>query len=61
LLEQQAVPLSPAAGATGQQGAKRLILKRFPYDVVVREGGNEIIVVAIAYQPRRPGYWKNRF
>jgi len=60
LLEEQVVPLSPAAGVAGQRGAKRLILRRFPYDIVVRERVDEIIVVAVAHQSRRPGYWKNR-
>jgi hypothetical protein len=35
-------------------------LRRFPYDIVVRERVDEIIVVAVAHQSRRPGYWKNR-
>jgi len=60
LLEEQVVPLSSAAGVAGQRGAKRLILRRFPYDIVVRERVDEIIVVAVAHQSRRPGYWKNR-
>lgn len=38
----------------------KLILKRFPYDIVVRESPKEIIVVAVAHQSRRPGYWRNR-
>ena len=36
LLEEELVPLAPAALSAAQHGAKRLILKRFPYDVVVR-------------------------
>ena len=60
LLEEQVVPLSPATGVAGQRGAKRLILRRFPYDIVVRERVDEIIVVAVAHQSRRPGYWKKR-
>ncbi|MES9857576.1 MAG: hypothetical protein ABW166_13370 [Sedimenticola sp.] len=60
LLEQEIVPLTPLPGATGKRGAKRLILKRFPYDVVVYEYSSEIIVMAFAHQSRRPGYWRNR-
>ena len=47
-------------GAAGERGAKRLILKRFPYDVVVRETGAEIVVIAFAHHSRRPGYWRGR-
>ena len=57
LLEDEIVPLANLAGAAG---TKRLLLKRFPYDIVVRELPEEIIVVAVAHQSRRPGYWRDR-
>ena len=60
LLQDEAVPLVPATGAAGRRGLKRLILRRFPYDIVVRESANELIVVAFAHQSRRPGYWRSR-
>jgi hypothetical protein len=52
--------LSPTCPARGAAGVKRLLLKRFPYDIVVRELPEEIIVVAVAHQSRRPGYWQDR-
>jgi len=60
LLEEDIVPLTPVPGAAGERGAKRLILKRFPYDIVVRELSAEIVVIAVAHHSRRPGYWRNR-
>lgn len=60
LLEADLVPLAPMPGQAGKRGAKRLALKRFPYDLVVREGRKEILVIAVAHQSRRPGYWRNR-
>lgn len=60
LLEDEIVPLANMPGVAGAQGAKRLVLRRFPYDIVVREHPEEIIVVAIAHQSRRPGYWRYR-
>ena len=36
LLEDEVVPLTNLPGATGVSGVKRLMLRRFPYDVVVR-------------------------
>ena len=47
-------------GAAGKHGAKRLILKRFPYDVVVKERDGELLVIAIAHHSRRPAYWRDR-
>ena len=60
LLEQEIIPLTPVPGTAGKRGAMRIILKRFPYDVIVRKYGSEILVIAIAHQSRRPGYWRNR-
>lgn len=60
LLEEEIVPLTTMPGVAGKRGAKRLILRRFPYDVVVRERGDELVVVAFAHQSRRPGYWRAR-
>ena len=60
LLEEGIVRPANMPGASGSVGAKRLILRRFPYDVVVREQDDEILVVAVAHQSRRPGYWRDR-
>lgn len=60
LLEEEIVPLSSMPGKAGRDGAKRLILSRFPYDVVVREHRDVLIVVAVAHHSRRPGYWRDR-
>lgn len=60
LLEDEVIPLTNLPGKAGDRGAKRLVLRRFPYDIVVRESSLDIIVVAIAHHSRRPGYWRNR-
>jgi hypothetical protein len=60
LLEQEIVPLTPMPGPAGARGAMRLVLKRFPYDVVVFEHQGEILVLALAHHSRRPGYWRHR-
>ena len=60
LLEAEIVPLTNMPGAAGLRGAKRLVLKRFPYNIVVREFPQEVVVVAVAHHSRRPGYWRDR-
>ncbi len=60
ILEQDIVPLTPVAGVSGTRGAKRLILRRFPYSVIVRESKSGVLVVAFAHHSRRPGYWRDR-
>src|SRR5687767_10601752 len=60
LLEQDIVPLTSAPGVAGTRGIKRLLLRRFPYAVVVLERDTEIFVIAFAHHARRPGYWRDR-
>lgn len=60
LLEEEIVPLVSVAGEAGRRGAKRLMLRRFPYSVIVHERESELLVVAFAHHARRPGYWRGR-
>ena len=60
VVEDDFLPLSPMPGSSGIHAAKRLILRRFPYDVVVVDRGDERIVVAFAHHSRKPGYWRDR-
>jgi toxin ParE1/3/4 len=60
LIEAEFPPLLPAPGAAGVRGVRRLIMRRFPFDVVVAEAGSVWIIVAFAHQARKPGYWHDR-
>ncbi|MBI4501656.1 MAG: type II toxin-antitoxin system RelE/ParE family toxin [Gemmatimonadetes bacterium] len=40
--------------------SRRIVLRRFPYDVVYLRSDQEIVVVAIAHQRRSPFYWRER-
>ena len=61
LLREEHPPIVNVPGEAGKLGAKRLLLHRFPFSVVVYEHHDEFIVIALAHQSRRPGYWKDRF
>lgn len=54
------LPRSPMPGSAATLGAKRLILRRFPYDIVVVDRVDQRIVVAFAHHSRKPGYWRDR-
>jgi plasmid stabilization system protein ParE len=41
-------------------GARRFLLRRFPFSVIYREVSGCIEIVAIAHGRRKPGYWKTR-
>lgn len=60
VIEEHVVRLSPLPEEAGDTGAKRLILERFPYDVVAIELPEETVVIAIAHHSRKPGYWLGR-
>ena len=39
---------------------RRVLVRRFPYQIVYRVSPTETVVVAVAHLKRRPGYWKSR-
>ena len=39
---------------------RRCRLRRFPYSVIYTQDGTDILVLAIAHQHRKPGYWISR-
>lgn len=39
---------------------RRILVPRFPYQIVYRLTPTEIVIVAVAHLKRRPNYWKNR-
>jgi len=50
----------PELGSPGPHRTRRLYLKRFPYTLIYRLASDNIRVIAIAHQSRRPGYWGRR-
>ena len=51
---------NPQAGSTVAADQRRVILKKFPYQLVYHVRPEEIVVVAVAHLKRRPGYWRRR-
>lgn len=60
LLEAGIVPGNNMPNALGRQGVRRLILRRFPFDIVFVERGDMIVILAFAHHSRRPLYWRTR-
>ncbi|MEM6486625.1 MAG: type II toxin-antitoxin system RelE/ParE family toxin [Pseudomonadota bacterium] len=60
LLSEDSPPLVPIPGRAGKIGAKRILLHRFPFSVVVLVEKDEVVILAVAHQSRRPGYWVER-
>ena len=47
-------------GRSGKFCFRQAPVRRFPYRVVFLELDDELLVVAVAHQSRRPGYWRSR-
>jgi toxin ParE1/3/4 len=41
-------------------GTRRLVLDRFPFNIFYRASADSVVIVALAHQKRRPGYWADR-
>lgn len=50
----------PGIGSTYRYGTRRVFPKSFPFSVVYRELPSELVVLALAPFPRKPGYWRAR-
>jgi toxin ParE1/3/4 len=55
-----AISDNPLAWPAYIEGTRRYVLRRFPFSVVYRVQGPEILVVAFAHGRRRPGFWRSR-
>ena len=51
---------APNTFPVSDHGTRKFVLQRFPFNMFYRTGANEIVIVAIAHQKRRPGYWSSR-
>ena len=60
LLREPNPPLTPILGKAASLGAKKLILHRFPFSLVVLQTRRMMVIVALAHHAQRPGYWAKR-
>jgi len=50
----------PLAGSPASAGTRRVLLRDFPFSLVYLTEESGIVVVALAPDARRPGYWRSR-
>lgn len=50
----------PGLGALWRHGKRRYVMRHFPYSIIYTVSGEEVRILAIAHQSRRPGYWRGR-
>ena len=60
LLREPNPPLTPILGNAASLGARKLMLHRFPFSLVILHFQQVMIIIAFAHHSRRPGYWAER-
>jgi plasmid stabilization system protein ParE len=50
----------PERGAPRSRNTRRWLVRGFPFGVIYRADGNELLVVAVAHQRKQPEYWARR-
>lgn len=50
----------PLIGSLVGARVRSIPLDRFPVNIVYKVDDNEIVIVAVAHQSRRPAYWRHR-
>lgn len=48
------------AAAFGEPDVRRVLVARFPYQIIYRLESGGIVILAFAHLKRRPGFWKQR-
>jgi len=58
----ESIALHPEIGpiAFDEPDIRRVLVPRFPYQVIYRVGSSRILILAFAHLKRRPGFWKHR-
>jgi plasmid stabilization system protein ParE len=51
---------APRRFPLAEHNTRKFVLRRFPFNVFYRPDKTEIVIVAVAHQKRRPGYWASR-
>jgi len=51
---------TPISGLRVRYDVRRFLFDKFPYSIVAAYPEDELVVVAVAHQHRKPGYWQKR-
>lgn len=50
----------PQLGAEIGTGLRRVLLQRFPFSLIYAVETDQILIVSVAHQGRKPDYWRSR-
>jgi plasmid stabilization system protein ParE len=50
----------PNSWANSQYGFKRYILNKFPFSIIYKIINNQIMIISVMHNSRKPNYWQDR-
>jgi plasmid stabilization system protein ParE len=56
----ESIARAPETWPQVSRSLRRYVVKKFPDVLLYRADGDTILIVAVAHQSRRPGYWLKR-
>ena len=56
----EAIQNFPNAWANYQYDFKRYILNKFPFSIIYKEANEEIFIILVMHNSRKPNYWADR-
>jgi toxin ParE1/3/4 len=51
---------SPDIGSPMRRGARKLLVRRFPYSIIYRVLSDHVLVLAVGHHRRHPDFWLGR-
>lgn len=52
--------LNPSLGTPLKRGARKLLVRRFPFTIIYRVETERVLVLAVGHHRRHPDFWLNR-
>ncbi len=50
----------PELGAALRRGARKILVRRFPYLIIYRLSSDGVLILAVGHQRRHPDFWLKR-
>ena len=50
----------PMIGPVVEGDLRKAVVHRFPFTIIYSAEEDELLIIAVAHQRRRPGYWRER-
>jgi toxin ParE1/3/4 len=54
------IQINPQLYPVITRDVRKCITKTFPFNVIFRRAGDQIVIIAVMHQKRHPDYWKRR-